>query len=73
MSYLAELHKEFFHLRKETLPHLLRKKSKAQRLAKLRRYIGRVRGEHVPNQKWLTGLFQGRLCRTPFRFKFEKY
>lgn len=56
MTYLDELQKGFHQLRDRVQyrhERTLIKKSKVRRLAKLRRYIARVRGEPVSTQKWM--------------------
>lgn len=74
MTYLDELQKEFDFICKKYPKFMqLRPKAKSAHMAKLRRYIGRVRGEHVPMQKWMAGQFEGRASRTPWKPKGIPY
>lgn len=76
MTYLDEISKDFHQLRDRVqyrYERTLVKKSKVRRLAKLRRYIGRVRGEPVSKQKWMEYIFSGRLNRTPWKCKGLPY
>lgn len=81
MTYLEEIAKEYKQLQDKRSHNRygyayrtsLVKKSKSRHLAKLRRYIAMARGEHVPNQKWLAKLFEGRQNRTPWKCKGLSY
>lgn len=81
MAYLEEIAKEYKRLQDKRSHNRygyvyrtsLVKKSKSRHFAKLRRYIARTRGEHVPNQKWLAKLFEGRQTCTPWKCKGLPY